>query len=44
MTAAAALINGLQGERDRWTEQSKEFRAQIGRSVVIFYQYCGLEL
>lgn len=33
MTAAAALINGLQGERDRWTEQSKEFRAQIGRSV-----------
>lgn len=33
MTAAAALINGLQGERDRWTEQSKEFRAQIGRLV-----------
>ncbi|XP_056016925.1 dynein axonemal heavy chain 5-like isoform X3 [Ostrea edulis] len=47
MTAAAALINGLQGERDRWTEQSKEFRAQIGRLVgdvlvcTAFLSYAG---
>ena len=33
MEAAAALINGLGGERERWTEQSKEFKAQIGRLV-----------
>ncbi|XP_074644897.1 dynein axonemal heavy chain 5-like [Tubulanus polymorphus] len=33
MTAATALINGLGGEKERWTEQSKEFKAQIGRLV-----------
>ncbi|KAK3610339.1 hypothetical protein CHS0354_029807 [Potamilus streckersoni] len=33
MSAAAALIEGLGGERERWTEQSKEFKAQIGRLV-----------
>ncbi|XP_052062310.1 dynein axonemal heavy chain 5-like isoform X2 [Mytilus californianus] len=33
MNAASTLISGLGGERERWTEQSKEFRAQIGRLV-----------
>ena len=33
MEAASALINGLGGEKTRWTEQSKEFEAQIGRLV-----------
>ena len=33
MTAAAALIEGLGGEKIRWTEQSQEFKSQIGRSV-----------
>jgi dynein heavy chain len=33
MTAATALINGLKGEKDRWTSQSKEFAERIGRLV-----------
>ena len=33
MDAASALINGLGGERTRWTAESKEFEAQIGRLV-----------
>jgi len=31
MNAAAALIEGLGGEKIRWTEQSQEFKAQMGR-------------
>ncbi|XP_033097179.1 dynein heavy chain 8, axonemal-like, partial [Anneissia japonica] len=33
MVAASALINGLGGEKVRWTEQSKEFKSQINRLV-----------
>ena len=31
MSAASALIEGLSGEKTRWTEASKEFQAQIER-------------
>ncbi|XP_076449104.1 dynein axonemal heavy chain 5-like [Babylonia areolata] len=33
MGAASQLINGLSGERVRWTEQLKEFKAQIERLI-----------
>ena len=34
MGAASALIGGLSGEKERWTQQSKDFQEQIGRSVI----------
>ena len=37
MEAAKALISGLSGERERWTEQSKEFEEQLGRLVDSVY-------
>ncbi|XP_078399005.1 dynein axonemal heavy chain 8-like [Cetorhinus maximus] len=33
MEAATALIDGLSGEKIRWTDQCKEFKAQINRLV-----------
>jgi len=33
MTTASALINGLGGEKVRWTQMSQEFKEQLGRSV-----------
>ncbi|CAG5099433.1 Similar to DNAH5: Dynein heavy chain 5 [Cotesia congregata] len=47
MTAATALINGLGGEKIRWTEQSGEFKIQLGKLVgdvllaTGFLSYCG---
>lgn len=31
MQAAATLINGLAGEKVRWTEQSQAFKHQLGQ-------------
>ena len=34
MNAASALIGGLGGEKERWTQQSKMFEAQLNKYVV----------
>lgn len=47
MDAASALINGLSGEKIRWTEQSAQFQAETERLVgdvlllVGFLSYAG---
>lgn len=37
MNAASALIGGLGGEKERWTEQSKMFQAQLTKYIIQFY-------
>ncbi|CAB3256562.1 unnamed protein product [Arctia plantaginis] len=41
MDAATALINGLSGERIRWTEQSALFKSEIERLVGDILLLCG---
>lgn len=36
MIAAEALIAGLQGEKERWTEDSKRFQSQINKYVMFY--------
>lgn len=38
MNTATALINGLGGEKIRWTQQSKDFKEQLGNK----FQDCFL--
>ena len=37
MNAASALIGGLGGEKERWTEQSKMFQAQLTKYIMSFH-------
>lgn len=40
MANATALIDGLGGEKVRWTEQSKKFDQQIQRCVSTVFFFC----
>ena len=41
MTAASTLINGLTGEKERWTMTSKQLKEQLGRLIGDTLLACG---